>query len=83
MREREREREMEMERGRRERKANVLCRLFQLLDVQLTDLVVVVDSIDGVTEYLVEEWQCNNLEQGNIQTLPMLIQNREVMINDE
>ena len=61
----EREREKDRD-GEGEREANLLARLFQLLDVELTDLVVVVDSVDGVTEYLMEKWQCNNLEQGNI-----------------
>ena len=35
--------------------------LFQLLYVQLTDLVVVVDRINRLTEYLMEEGQGNNL----------------------
>ena len=55
--------ERRREGGKREGEgeADLLGCLFQLLNVQLTDLVVVVDGINGVTQYLMEEGQGNNL----------------------
>ena len=56
-----RERESERGGGWKQKEVSLLGRLLQLLDVQLTDLVISVYSINGVTEYLMEEWQSNNL----------------------
>ena len=57
---RERERKRVRE-GGKQKEVSLLGRLLQLLNVQLTDLVISVYSINGVTEYLMEEWQSNNL----------------------
>ena len=53
----ERERREKEGRGR----GHLLCSLFQLLNIQFTDFVVVVDSIYRVTEYLVQEGKGNDL----------------------